>query len=343
MASLRLKFPEKSEPTTIVLSGSRVTVGRLPLNTIQILDRTLSGFHAEFVLEEDHYRLHDRGSTNGTYVNGDAVTDFHLRETCRISFGGLECDYNAEAAAPVENGPVEALPTRSEINAVRQENADLKSRVEALRDELDALHHQQNTAAADNGKTVPQADYDRLAAELERLKTAEQALQQEVATLKGDLTVLQRERESLRQVTDSARAEIASLQTDPAKDAGEPFKLESSTAATPPAPAKVLPKPGFSLPTPIRVAPKTPGSLPAAPTRLPAAASALPKAAGEPAKSPVLPQAPGLRPFPRPATPVAKGGTQKIDAAAATPKPLSPTLKPFAKVPVVPDEKKSGG
>ena len=109
MASLRLKFPEKEEPSVIVLSGARVTLGRLPLNTIQIIDRTLSGFHAEFVLEEDHYRLHDRGSTNGTFVNGESVTDFHLREACKVSFGALECEFSPATPAAAEHAHLQIL------------------------------------------------------------------------------------------------------------------------------------------------------------------------------------------------------------------------------------------
>src|SRR5271154_971030 len=82
MASLRLTFPEKDQPTVIALTGARLTIGRLPFNTIQIIDRTISGFHAELISEHGHYRLHDRGSSNGTYVNGQRVSDYHLNEAC---------------------------------------------------------------------------------------------------------------------------------------------------------------------------------------------------------------------------------------------------------------------
>lgn len=263
MASLRLKFPEKKEPTTIVLSGTRVTLGRLPLNTIQIIDRTLSGFHAEFVLEEDHYRLHDRGSTNGTYVNGETVTDFHLRDACKISFGSLECEFNPEAAADESEG-AEALPTRSEINAVRRENADLKVRLA--------------DADAPRKTSEPPA-----AGDLEKITSERDALQAEVARLEGELALLQRERASLRAVADSAKAEFASLES-PAVP--EPFKLES-------APARPAAKPAFPLPTPSgKVAPKPPGPLPSAPAKNLTASNAVPptpglKPFGRPAATPL--------------------------------------------------------
>ncbi|MEP6672140.1 MAG: FHA domain-containing protein, partial [Chthoniobacter sp.] len=99
MASLRLTFPEKDQPTVIALTGARLTIGRLPFNTIQIIDRTVSGFHAELISEHGHYRLHDRGSSNGTFVNGQKVSDYHLNEGCTISFGTVEAQFNPEDVA----------------------------------------------------------------------------------------------------------------------------------------------------------------------------------------------------------------------------------------------------
>src|ERR1700742_258028 len=99
MASLRLTFPEKDQPTVIALTGARLTIGRLPFNTIQIIDRTVSGFHAELIGEHGHYRLHDRGSSNGTYVNGQKISDYRLSEACTIAFGTVEAQFSPEAVA----------------------------------------------------------------------------------------------------------------------------------------------------------------------------------------------------------------------------------------------------
>lgn len=382
MASIRLKFPEKNEPTVIVLSGARVTLGRLPLNTIQVIDRTLSGFHAEFVLEDDHYRLHDRGSTNGTFVNGDAVTDFHLREACKISFGSLECDFSPEATAPAESANVEALPTRSEINAVRQENAELKNRVASLREELDAL---QKAAAAEPGSsaaTVDKAAFEKVVAEREALKEAQHTHEQEIAKLKTDLAVLQRDRENLKKVAENAKAEFASFRTEPPPAAPAPAtppplkapelpvageSPEPANAAPPSIPAPVpKPKPSFALPAAAKAAPKPPGGLPAGPAKLPVAAPApapstapakpeapastpaptvRPIAAPKPIAAPAAGGTPPLKPLPKPVLPVKKGGTQKIDIDAAQPaKPASPgPMKPPVKLPLQPTVKLQPG
>src|SRR3954469_13943804 len=128
MASLRLTFPEKDQPTVIALTGARLTIGRLPFNTIQIIDRTVSGFHAELINEHGHYRLHDRGSSNGTFVNGQEIADYHLTENCTITFGTVEAHFNSQAVEA--EAEAESFPTRSEINSVRQENVELKATVE---------------------------------------------------------------------------------------------------------------------------------------------------------------------------------------------------------------------
>lgn len=49
MPTLCFTFPEKDEPSVVALRGARITVGRSPDNTIQIVDRTLSAHHAVFI------------------------------------------------------------------------------------------------------------------------------------------------------------------------------------------------------------------------------------------------------------------------------------------------------
>src|SRR5687768_1555903 len=85
MPTLRIKHPDGAE-TTHVLRGDKVTVGRRPDNVVQILDRSVSGYHAELIWEKDHYRLHDLGSTNFCFVEGQQITDFELRNSCKVGF-----------------------------------------------------------------------------------------------------------------------------------------------------------------------------------------------------------------------------------------------------------------
>ena len=100
MPTLKIKLPNQMEMTH-QLSGELITIGRRPDNTIQIVDRAVSGHHVELIATDGHYRLHDLGSTNLTFVDGEPVTDFHLHQACKIAFGTVECVYDPMAAAAV--------------------------------------------------------------------------------------------------------------------------------------------------------------------------------------------------------------------------------------------------
>ena len=181
MASILIPFPEQDEPSAVRLTGARITIGRLPFNTVQIIDRTISGFHAELILEEGHYRLHDRGSTNGTFINGEPATDFHLREACRISFGTVECEFNPEATVEAHG---ESVPTRGEMNSVRQENAELRGLLAAAREEVAALLGAQ--PVDDSAQVVARGEFTKVVEEREALKAAQLRDAQEIARWKGD-------------------------------------------------------------------------------------------------------------------------------------------------------------
>ena len=102
MASLTIPFPEGTR--TLVLRGNRITIGRLPDNTIQIRDRTISAYHAEIVRDGDHYLIRDIDSTNGIVVTNERVSDFHLREDCKVNLGGVACDFRlADPPATIQH------------------------------------------------------------------------------------------------------------------------------------------------------------------------------------------------------------------------------------------------
>jgi pSer/pThr/pTyr-binding forkhead associated (FHA) protein len=50
-----------------------VTIGRLKENDIQLPSSTVSGYHAQILKEGDNYYLADRGSINGSYLNGQRL------------------------------------------------------------------------------------------------------------------------------------------------------------------------------------------------------------------------------------------------------------------------------
>jgi pSer/pThr/pTyr-binding forkhead associated (FHA) protein len=335
MASLRLTFPEKVEPTSIVLTGARITIGRLPLNTIQIIDRTLSGFHAELIEEDGHYRLHDRGSTNGTFVNGEAVTDYHLREASKVAFGTVECEFSLES--PAAGKDVEALPTRSEMNALRQENTELKNRIEALGEELEGLRKVRATDSGEGTVSVSKEEFEKVTGEHEALKQEQFQQQQEIARLKTDFALLQRDRENLQRAADAAEEELDKLRGRPGFGAGAP-----AAEPAPPAPIKAKEEtaseaaaPAFAPAAPVPTPPEpSAASAPQAPTAAPGAPAA-PAAPSLP--KPTVPLATPKPPGFLPVKPVG------IPAAGARPGPAAapgqPLPKPGAVLPISPGVK----
>ncbi|MGI9458042.1 MAG: EAL domain-containing protein [Aeoliella sp.] len=66
------------------LDISPFTVGRRADRGMTIPSPTVSGEHAEFLLDGEQLYVHDLGSTNGTFVNGDRVQD-----RCVVNHGDL--------------------------------------------------------------------------------------------------------------------------------------------------------------------------------------------------------------------------------------------------------------
>ncbi|MBW7886213.1 MAG: FHA domain-containing protein [Caldilineaceae bacterium] len=66
------------EPPEYVLDADRCELGRSPLRDIVVADRTVSRLHAVIERQDERYLLRDAGSANGTFVNGQRLTEPHL-------------------------------------------------------------------------------------------------------------------------------------------------------------------------------------------------------------------------------------------------------------------------
>ena len=74
-----------------------LTIGRKEKNDIHIDNPSVSGRHAKIVMIEDHAFIQDLGSTNGTFVNAEKVTQAHLEDGDVIALGTYSLKYVAEA------------------------------------------------------------------------------------------------------------------------------------------------------------------------------------------------------------------------------------------------------
>jgi predicted component of type VI protein secretion system len=68
--------------------GVLTTIGRTPDNQVVVPVREVSRRHAEIVLTESGYVVKDLGSPNGTFVNGERITEHRLQDEDRIAMGG---------------------------------------------------------------------------------------------------------------------------------------------------------------------------------------------------------------------------------------------------------------
>jgi pSer/pThr/pTyr-binding forkhead associated (FHA) protein len=100
---------EEFSGKTFELSGPTLTVGRVADNALQIDHNSVSGHHAELILEGKDYKVRDLDSTNGTRVNSERITEQKLRRNDIIRFGNIELLYDSEFSAPAQ-----ALPEPSQ-------------------------------------------------------------------------------------------------------------------------------------------------------------------------------------------------------------------------------------
>lgn len=80
-------------PQPIPIESTMLTVGRGLSNDIILEDTRVSRHHAQLRYKTRRFWLTDLGSTNGTFINGERVTEAALRDGDKVSLGGLELTF----------------------------------------------------------------------------------------------------------------------------------------------------------------------------------------------------------------------------------------------------------
>ena len=158
MAKLVLHLPDGSM-REILLDRDRITIGRRADNDLCLPYPAVSADHAEIITVVADSFLHDRGSTNGTLVNGNRVAKHFLRNHDRIDIGRLQLVYltnNDEAVEPLPpeeepHAPVVVAPAPRDASPDTADgNPKPRERRPTPVDELltDLLHTQGGTSVA---------------------------------------------------------------------------------------------------------------------------------------------------------------------------------------------------
>ena len=81
------------------LKAETTTVGRTEENTFQIPDPSVSSHHCEVILRGNEVVIRDQNSTNGTFINGQQITESVLKPSQILRLGQVEVRLESEQAA----------------------------------------------------------------------------------------------------------------------------------------------------------------------------------------------------------------------------------------------------
>jgi len=101
------------------LNVDKTTIGRVDDNTFQIADPSVSSHHCEIILRGTDVVIHDLGSTNGSFINGEKISESVLKPGQTLKLGQIEMQLVPEGApmpsakpapAPAASSPAPAAP-----------------------------------------------------------------------------------------------------------------------------------------------------------------------------------------------------------------------------------------
>jgi len=72
------------------LKAEKTTVGRVEDNTFQIPDPSVSSHHCQVILRGNDVVIRDLNSTNGTFINGQQITEATLKPSQILRLGQVE-------------------------------------------------------------------------------------------------------------------------------------------------------------------------------------------------------------------------------------------------------------
>lgn len=135
MSQVKVAVTKSLEKVYTVQQG--MTVGRDPKNQIQLLAQPVSRNHAQFIVDGENVRLLDLGSSNGTKVNGERISEVTLNEGDVIDIGGILMTFVKETVRVAEknifsiedgNMPeekIQEIANRSEVGLIFGTNPGL--------------------------------------------------------------------------------------------------------------------------------------------------------------------------------------------------------------------------
>jgi len=94
------------------LKADKTTIGRVEDNTFQIAEASVSSHHCEVLLQGNDVVIKDLNSTNGTFINGEKVSESPLKPGQTLRLGQVEMRLEVEGVAPAP-APAASVPAGS--------------------------------------------------------------------------------------------------------------------------------------------------------------------------------------------------------------------------------------
>ncbi len=113
----------------VKITGDKATVGRRSKHTLSVSEASVSNDHAEIVKKGADWVVRDLGSSNGTFVDGDKVTERVLASGCVITFGaapvtfGIGDPKDFTAPTPAAEPEAAAATTAVEVGSFAESPA----------------------------------------------------------------------------------------------------------------------------------------------------------------------------------------------------------------------------
>lgn len=85
--------------------GERTTIGRVEDNAFQIAEPSVSSRHCEILLQGGEVLVKDLGSTNGTFINNEKITEGILKPGQTLRLGNIELKLDAPGAPGAPSAP----------------------------------------------------------------------------------------------------------------------------------------------------------------------------------------------------------------------------------------------
>lgn len=105
------------------LNTDRTTIGRVEDNTFQIADPSVSSHHCEVLLQGSEVLIRDLNSTNGSFINGEKISETILKpgQTLRLGQVELKLETGGAAVAPAAAGtappPPAPVPGKKQVDS----------------------------------------------------------------------------------------------------------------------------------------------------------------------------------------------------------------------------------